>query len=303
MDLQRVLDAVARDIEPHRGEGRVATYIPALSRVDGSQFGMAAVSVDGQWAAAGAAHTPFSIQSISKVFTLTMAMRVMGDDLWERIGREPSGDPFNSLVQLEHEQGVPRNPFINAGAIAIADRVAGLSPDPKQAVLGFVGDLCDDPVAYDREVARSEAETGLRNRALANFIKSFGKLDHDVDGVLDLYFHQCSLAMSCLQLARSLGYLCRDGGHPLGRAPVVTARQARRINALMLTCGTYDAAGEFAFRVGLPCKSGVGGGIVAIVPDRMTLCAWSPGLDANGNSAVGLRALERFVEYTGLSVF
>lgn len=303
MNLQRVLDAVTRDVEPHRGEGAVATYIPALSRVDAQQFGIAAVSVDGQEAQAGDARTPFSIQSISKVFTLTMAMRAMGEGLWERIGREPSGDPFNSLVQLEHEHGVPRNPFINAGAIAIADRVAAQSSDPKASVLDFVSDLCDAPVAFDLEVARSEADTGLRNRALANFIKSFGKLDHDVEAVLDLYFHQCSLAMSCLQVARALGYLCRDGAHPRGRAPVVTAQQARRINALMLTCGTYDAAGEFAFRVGLPCKSGVGGGIVAIVPDHMTLCVWSPGLDSTGNSAVGLRALERFTDYTGLSIF
>lgn len=302
-NLQRALDAVARDVECHRGEGAVATYIPALSRVDPGHFGIAACTVDGQEAYAGDAEVPFSIQSISKVFTLTMAMRTLGDRLWERIGREPSGDPFNSLIQLEHEQGTPRNPFINAGAIAVADRLMGLAGDSKQAIVDFVSDICGGTVSFDREVARSEADTGLRNRAVANFIKSFGKLDHAVDDVLDLYFHQCSLSMSCLQLARALGYLCRDGAHPRGRQRVLTARQTRRINALMLTCGTYDAAGEFAFRVGLPCKSGVGGGIVAVVPDRLILCVWSPGLDATGNSAVGLRALERFIEHTGLSVF
>jgi glutaminase len=227
----------------------------------------------------------------------------LGDWLWQRIGREPSGDPFNSLVQLEHEQGVPRNPLINAGAIAVADRLVSACTDAKADILQMMSELCGEPIHYDEEVAASESATGFRNVAMANFMKSFGKIDNAVASVLDVYFHQCAIAMSCVQLARAASYLCADGRHPRGHASVISERQARRVNALMLTCGTYDAAGEFAFRIGLPCKSGVGGGIIAVLPDQLCLCVWSPGLGRSGNSLVGMRALESFVDKTGLSVF
>lgn len=307
MDFQQVLEDIVTDLRPRAGiEGAVASYIPALARVPADRFGIALRTCGGFEATAGDAFEPFSIQSISKLFTLTLAMQCVGEDeLWKRIGREPSGSAFNSLVQLETEQGVPRNPFINAGAIAVADRLLSHHGQAaKASVLGLLGDLCDEAIGFDEEVAESEARTGYRNRAMANFIKSFGKLDQDVDAVLDLYFHQCAVRMNCLQLARASGYLCRDGRHPLapGRS-VVTGRQARRLNSLMLTCGTYDAAGDFAFSIGLPCKSGVGGGIVAVVPDQLTLCVWSPALDATGNSRLGTEALEMFVARTGLSVF
>ncbi len=304
MDFQPLLDEIAAEIAPLLGQGgAVARYIPALARVDARQFGIALRTRDGQEASAGQGDTPFSVQSASKLFTLTLAMQRHGEALWERVGREPSGNPFNSLVQLEHEQGKPRNPFINAGAIAVADRLVS-DGDAKAALLDFMSQLAGEPVAFDEEVAASEAATGYRNYAMANFMKSFGKLDNDVETVLDMYFHQCALSMSCLQLARAAGYLCRDGVHPQAAGvPVVSERQARRINALMLTCGTYDAAGEFAFRIGLPCKSGVGGGIVAVVPDQLTLAVWSPALDATGNSLLGMKALELFVAKSGLSVF
>ncbi|WP_326536049.1 glutaminase [Pseudorhodoferax sp.] len=301
-----VLEGVHAALAEFRGtEGQVASYIPALARVDGRRFGLALVTADGQEAVAGDGAMPFSIQSISKVFTLTLAMQHLGEALWERIGREPSGTAFNSLVQLEFEQGRPRNPFINAGAIAVADRLVSLfGGRAKAELLALMTALAGEPIAFDEEVAASEAATGFRNLALANFMKSFGKLDNPVEQVLDLYFHQCALRMSSLQLARAGAYLSRDGHHPQwpGNA-VCTERQTRRINALMLTCGTYDAAGEFAYRIGLPCKSGVGGGILAVVPDRLTLVAWSPALDATGNSALGRQALEMFVARTGLSVF
>lgn len=303
MDFQPVLDDIVRELQPLLGqEGRVASYIPALARVPAAQLGIALRTHDGLEAAAGDSEVPFSIQSISKLFSLTLAMQRHGERLWQRIGREPSGDPFNSLVQLEHEAGVPRNPFINAGAIAVADRLLDQG-DAMATLQAMLSDLCGEPVAVDEEVARSEADTGFRNVALANFMKSFGKIDHDVSAVLDLYFRQCALRMSCRQLARASGYLCRDGAHPLGGPPVLTERQARRVNALMLTCGTYDAAGEFAYLIGLPCKSGVGGGIVAVVPDRLTLCVWSPALGPSGNSVLGMKALELFTARTGLSVF
>ena len=304
MDYQSVLDAIAEELRPQLGQdGRVASYIPALARVPAQQFGIALTTCDGIEASAGDAAVAFSIQSISKVFTLVLAMRAVGAALWDRIGREPSGNPFNSLVQLETEKGVPRNPFINAGAIAVADRLVSHFADPKAQILALMSGLCGEPVAFDEEVARSEAQTGFRNVALANFMKSFGKLDNDVATVLDIYFHQCSITMNCMQLARAAGFLCRDGVHPLGAGALVSPRQARRINALMLTCGTYDAAGEFAFLIGLPCKSGVGGGIIAVVPDKLSLCVWSPPLDDTGNSLLGRKALERFASRTGLSVF
>lgn len=303
MDFQLILDQINTELRPQLGQGgKVAGYIPALARVSPLQFGIALRTCAGETAAAGDSATPFSIQSMSKVFSLTLAIRSLGEKLWERIGREPSGSPFNSLVQLETERGIPRNPFINAGAIAVADRLVSLG-DAKAELLALLARLCGEPVPIDAEVARSEADTGFRNTALANFMKGFGTLDNDIATVLDVYFNQCALAMTCEQMACAAGYLCRDGRHPLAGTPVLNAAQTRRVNALMLTCGTYDAAGEFAFRIGLPCKSGVGGGIVAVVPDRLTLCVWSPALDGTGNSLLGRRALELFVEKTGLSVF
>ena len=304
LNHQALLDDITRTLRPRLGaEGSVASYIPALARVDPTRFGIALVTRDGEEAFAGDADERFSIQSISKLFTLTMALQRHGEALWTRIHREPSGNPFNSLVQLESESGVPRNPFINAGAIAVADRLLD-APGPKAKLLELLSGLCGEPVGFDDEVAASEAATGFRNVALANFMKSFGRIDHAVDDVLDLYFHQCSVAMSCRQLARASGFLCRDGAHPVaGRERVVGEREARRLNALMLTCGTYDAAGEFAYRIGLPCKSGVGGGIVAVVPDHLTLAVWSPAVDASGNSVLGTAALELFATRTGLSIF
>jgi len=307
MDFQALLDGIDRDLRPELGrEGRVASYIPALARVPAAQFGIALRTCAGEEAAAGDSAVPFSIQSVSKLFALTLAMRLLGDALWERIHREPSGNPFNSLLQLESEQGIPRNPFINAGAIAVADRLLSvLGGGAKASLLEMLSSLAGEAIDFDAEVAASEATTGFRNVALGNFMKSFGKIDNDVDAVLDFYFHQCALRMSCRQLAKAAGYLCRDGAHPVAGdgSPVVSERQARRLNALMLTCGTYDAAGEFAFRIGLPCKSGVGGGIVAVVPDQLTLCVWSPAVDESGNSVLGTRALELFASRSGLSIF
>ncbi len=310
MDFQSILDDITatlkEDLRTHGHGGQVAQYIPALARVPAHHIGMALRTCDGQEAVAGDGALPFSIQSISKVFTLTLAMRQMSEQaLWSRIGREPSGTAFNSLVQLEFEHGTPRNPFINAGAIAVADRLVDLYGNAACAELSaFLSDLAGEPIGYDEEVAASEAATGYRNQALANFMKSFGRIDYPVHTVLDLYFHQCALSMSCLQLARAACYLCRDGAHPLATgAAIMTERQARRINSLMLTCGTYDAAGEFAYRIGLPCKSGVGGGILAVVPDKLTLVVWSPALDDTGNSVLGQKALELFTRRTGLSIF
>lgn len=303
MQFQPLLEEIIATLRPELGRaGEVASYIPALARVPAAQLGIALRTREGEEAHAGDSTTPFSIQSISKLFTLALGMRQLGEALWERIGREPSGNAFNSLVQLESEQGLPRNPFINAGAIAVTDRLVSVL-DAKAGLLALLSSLCGEPVHFDEEVAASEAATGFRNVALANFMKSFGRIDNDVGAVLDVYFHACAIRMSCLQLARAAAFLCKDGAHPFAGPRLLTERQTRRVNALMLTCGTYDAAGEFAFRIGLPCKSGVGGGIVAVVPDRLTLCVWSPALEPSGNSMLGMKALELFTARTGLSIF
>ncbi|MGE0650577.1 MAG: glutaminase [Alphaproteobacteria bacterium] len=303
MDYQAVIDGIAEEVRPLFARGRVADYIPALAAVPRDRFAMAVLAGDGTLATTGAAEEPFSIQSISKVFTLTLALRHVGEKLWKRVGREPSGSAFNSLVQLEYEHGIPRNPFINAGAHVVTDALMQVRPYARDSLLDFVRELSGNPaVAYDETVARSEAATGFRNRALANFLKAEGNLTGDVDAVLDVYFHQCALAMSCVDLVRAVAFLAR-GGRGADGARVVSAGQAKRINALMQTCGTYDAAGEMAFRLGIPAKSGVGGGIVGVVPGKLSIAVWSPPLDKAGNSLAGVRALELFTGRTGLTVF
>lgn len=305
-ELAELLGAVRKDIEPHFGSGRVADYIPALARVDPRQFGLAIVTCEGQTAAVGDASVGFSIQSVSKVFTLTMALSRIGEALWQRVGREPSGSPFNSIVQLEREQGIPRNPLINAGALVVTDAIlAGRKPATAIAeIRDFLRGLAADPrVSIDREVARSEAETGFRNASLANFIRAFGNIGNPVAAVLDTYFHQCALRMNCVQLARAGLFLANDGIDPLTGQRVLETEGVRRINAIMMTCGHYDASGDFAFHVGLPGKSGVGGGILAIAPHLASIAVWSPGLNAAGNSLVGALALESLSRRTGWSVF
>jgi glutaminase len=305
-DIPAILTRIADEMAAMPDKGAPADYIPALARVSPDRFGMAAVLADGSVHVAGDADEAFSIQSVSKVFTLTMALQSHGDELWRRVGREPSGSAFNSIVQLENEHGIPRNPFINAGAIVVSDVVL----NEKEArvaigdVLRFVRMLAsDDGINIDNEVANSEADTGFRNVALANYMKSFGNMDPYVEGALKLYFHQCALALSCRQLAMAGRYLMHDGRHPTSGEAIVSPVLARRINALMLMCGHYDGSGEFAFRVGIPGKSGVGGGIMAIVPGKASIAVWAPGLNARGNSKLGTRALERLAEATGWSVF
>ena len=305
-DLDEIVALVQRDMQSHLGRGRVADYIPALARVDPNRFGIAVIACDGRMASAGDALEAFSIQSISKVFTLTMALEALGGDLWKRVGREPSGSPFNSIVQLEHEKGIPRNPLINAGALVVSDALlAGGEPAALiDRIVDFLRLQSDDPtVTVDPEVARSEAETGFRNASLANFLRANANLNSAVEDVLRVYFNQCAISMNCVQLARAGLYLAHGGHDPISGARVTTAVRARRINAVMMTCGHYDASGEFAFRVGLPGKSGVGGGILAIAPGQASVAVWSPGLNAAGNSYVGQMALERLSALAGWSVF
>lgn len=304
-ELRNLVEQVWRETLPRLGEGQVADYIPQLAKVDARKLGIAVATVDGELISCGDAEELFSIQSISKVFTLTLALGKVGDALWERVGREPTGTAFNSIIQLEHEHGIPRNPFINAGAIVVADLVLA-GHQPREAIghiLHFVRFLAaDETIAVDPAVARSETEYGDRNRALASYMRAFGNLLHPVDLTLGVYFHHCAISMSCQQLARS-GLFLANGGLLVTGESVVSLRRARRINALMLTCGQYDGSGDFAYRVGLPSKSGVGGGILAIVPGYASVAVWSPGLNVQGNSLVGTLVLERLAAVGGWSVF
>lgn len=303
VDYVALLQTIAAEVAELAPDGEVADYIPALARVAPEQFGIAVATVDGRVYRAGAADTPFSIQSISKLFALALALRREGEALWRRVGREPSGTPFNSLVLLERERGIPRNPFVNAGALVVTDVLCQRFLQPERAVLEFVHRLLGRTgVSIDTDVARSERRHSDRNAAIAHFMRSFGNLHGDVGAVLDTYCAQCAIAMSCAELAEAALFLAADGCQP-GGARILEAPDARRLNALMLTCGAYDAAGDFAFRIGLPTKTGVGGGILAIVPGRMSLCAWSPRLDATGNSTAAAAALERFAAAAGVSIF
>ncbi len=305
-DLQTVLDEIAADLKTTTERGKVASYIPELAKVDPGHFGIAVLTPDGTLHAAGDADTAFSIQSISKVFTLTLALGQVGDTLWNRVGREPSGNPFNSIVQLEYEHGIPRNPLINAGALVVTDVIlAGYKPrEAIGLILRFMRALADDDsIAIDHGVARSEEETGFRNRALANYMKAYDNIRHPVEMTTGVYFHQCAIAMNCRQLAVAGSFLAGQGRHPLTGNKVVSAERARRINALMLTCGHYDGSGDFAFKVGIPGKSGVGGGILAIVPGKASIAVWSPGLNQVGNSLLGSRALERLAKAMDWSIF
>jgi len=304
--LDDVVTEIAEEMRQRTDRGDVATYIPELARGDVQAFGLAVVDANGNVIAGGDSELPFSIQSISKVFTLTLALGKAGDRVWRRVGREPSGSPFNSVIQLEYEKGIPRNPFINAGAIAVTDLILS-GHKPREAlgeILRFMQFLADDPsIAIDEAVAASELRTGFRNIALANYMKSFGVLDNPVDYTLGVYFHHCAIAMSCRQLAVAGRFLAHNGLNPTTGMRVVQPERARRINAVMLTCGHYDGSGEFAYRVGLPGKSGVGGGILAIAPGKASVCVWSPGLDASGNSHLGRIALEALSKRMGWSIF
>ena len=305
-DIDSVVREIAEEMLARPDRGHVATYIPELARVDNKAFGMAVITADGHVAVGGDSDMLFSIQSISKVFTLTLALGMIGDRIWRRVGREPSGNAFNSIVQLELEKGVPRNPFINAGAIAVTDVILS-GHKPREAlgeILRFMQFLSEDSSIFiDNAVAESEKRTGFRNAALANLMQSFGVLDNPVDYTLGVYFHHCAIAMSCRQLAMAGRFLAHSGRNPTTGYSVVSPERARRINALMLTCGHYDGSGEFAYRVGLPGKSGVGGGILAIAPGEASIAVWAPGLDEAGNSHLGRIALEKLAKRMQWSIF
>lgn len=303
MNFEKILNQVYKESKLQPKIGEIATYIPELANVNPDKFGISLTTLQGENFSVGDSDERFSIQSISKALSLTLAFSILGENIWKRVGVEPSGNPFNSLVQLEYEKGIPRNPFINAGALVIADILISYLKNPKQDFLNFIRKTSGIPtIDFDLKVAQSEKRTGYRNTALANFLKSFGNIENDVDEVLDFYFYQCSLVMSCQELTRAF-YFFANQGRTISGEQILNQSQVKRMNALMQTCGFYDESGEFTYRVGLPGKSGVGGGIVALLPNQFIVSSWSPRLNVNGNSELGMYALEALTTKTGLSIF
>lgn len=303
-DLSGVVGSLYREFYPRRGCGQAASYIPALAGVSVEQFGVAVQPVGGEVIAFGDARVGFTIQSISKLFAFVLAFRGRGEALWHRVSKEPSGMSFNSLTQIEAHQGIPSNPFINAGAMVVVDMLLSDYVDPLDEVCSFIGALVGiGTVGYDEEVYRSEQEFGNRNAALCYLMKSFGNIENEVSRVLSLYFKLCSIRLCCVELAQAVQFLAGQGVNPLSGERVLSESQTKRTNALLLTSGMYNEAGDFAFRVGMPAKSGVGGGIVGLIPGSLTIVTWSPGLNAIGNPMLGMDFMEAFTTRTGLSIF
>lgn len=303
-DYQKLFRDIASEFKAGDDLGEVASYISELSNVDPKKLGIHLTTVEKVHHSFGDSNEMFSIQSIAKVLSLTLALKIMGKKLWSRVGVEPSGSAFNSLVQLEYERGIPRNPFINAGAIVICDILVSSLKNPKKKLLEFIRKTSGIPtIEYSSRIAESEVLTGYRNYALANLMKAFGNIHNDVDPVLDLYFHLCSIEMTCKELTQAFLFLAAGGVNPMTNETVITLERTKRINSIMLMCGFYDEAGEFAFRTGLPGKSGVGGGIVAVHPGEFCIAVWSPKLNANGNSYKGMKILEAFTTKTKTSIF
>lgn len=301
--FDKVLQDIYTESKSQPKIGEIANYIPELANVNPDKFGIYLTSISGEEFGIGDVHERFSIQSVSKALSVALAYSLLGEKIWERVGVEPSGNPFNSLVQLEYEKGIPRNPFINAGALVIADMLITELKNPKKDFLGFIRNCSGiADINFDYKVAQSEKDTGFRNAALANFLKSFGNINNDVDEVLDFYFHQCSIAMSCSELTKTFFFFANQGLTSSDEL-ILNQSQVKRMNALMQTCGFYDESGEFTYRVGLPGKSGVGGGIVALLPKQFIVSTWSPRLNSNGNSELGMYALEQLTTKTGMSIF
>lgn len=304
MDLKKVIEEIFEKVNNMEEKGALAAYIPELANVNSRNFGVHISTISQINFGLGDFNEKFSIQSISKVLSLCLAYKIVGEPIWNRLGVEPSGTGFNSLIQLENDNGIPRNPFINAGALVISDILLSNLKKPKEDLLSFIRSLSDNPdVNYSTKISSSERSIGYRNVALCNFIKSFGNIENEPNEVLDFYFNLCSIELSCEDLSKLFLFLANKGKTPHNNQQILPNGQSQRINALMQTCGFYDESGEFAFKVGLPGKSGVGGGIIAILPGQYAIAVWSPPLNKKGNSYKGMQFLEGFTTLSGVSIF
>ncbi len=305
--MQSLLDDAIKYGSKYTAQGKSASYIPELSKVNPKQLGVVTVNIDGECWYSGDYQSNFTIQSISKVATLILAVMDRGEEyVFSKVGMEPTGDRFNSIIKLETMRTAkPFNPLINAGAIAVTSMIAGQNTEDKlNRLIGFVKGLChNNKIWFDEEVYKSESATGYRNRALANFMKDAGIIEGDVEEVLDLYFKQCSIKVNAVDIAMMGAVLAGDGVSPITGDKLMPRSIARLVKTFMVTCGMYDASGEFAVRVGLPAKSGVGGGIMATVPGRMGIGVFGPALDDKGNSAGGIKVLEYISNKLDLSIF
>ena len=301
--LAHLLDDIRDHVRPAFGRGKVAHYIPELATIAPTKFGMAVATRDGEVISTGDCDEPFSLQSITKLFALMLALNRGGDEIWMRVGKEPSGTPFNHLAILEAENGAPRNPFVNAGALAVTDYLMGKTADVAILMASYIRLAAGSADgAVNEAVAVSEIATAYTNRAIANILRIHETIDHEPDAVVDAYCRQCALEFSVRDLARAALPLAARGYSPFSGETIMAPRLVRRVNAVMMTCGMYESTGSFAYRVGLPAKSGVGGGIVAVAPGQGAVAVWSPELDRAGNSLVGTIALELFAQNSGWSI-
>ncbi|NRT15403.1 glutaminase [Flavobacterium sp. 28A] len=303
MNYLKILEEITLELKSYTTVGQVTNTIPELAKINPDKFGIHLTTIEGDDFGIGDSQERFSIQSVSKALTVALAFSFLGEKIWKRVGVEPSGTAFNSLIQLEYEKGIPRNPFINAGAIVIADMLVSCLENPKDDFLRFIRLISGNPnIDFNLSVAQSEKDTRFRNAALGNFLKSFGNIENDVDEVLDFYFHQCSIEMNCVELANAFFFFANEGKTRDGKS-ILTTSQVKRLNAIMQTCGFYDESGEFTYKVGLPGKSGIGGGIVALYPKNFVVATWSPKLNKKGNSELGMHALELLTTKTEMSIF
>lgn len=305
--MNNLLKSIIDNNLKYTEQGKVASYIPELSKANPSDLGIYVTTLDGKEFFAGEFDKKFSIQSISKVISLMLAILQNGTrTVFSKVGMEPTGDSFNSIVSLEVKNPQkPFNPMINAGAIATTALITGNSSEEKlEKLLEFTRKITGNPdITYNNEVYLSEKATGNRNRALAYFMKSSGLIEGDVEEILDLYFRQCAIEGTCKDIARIGAMLANDGILPWSGERVISREVSRIVKTIMVTCGMYDASGEFAVHIGIPAKSGVGGGIMASVPRRMGIGVFGPSLDTKGNSIAGIQVLQELSHELDLSIF
>lgn len=303
-ELQVLLEALHQTYQ-QQDAGKLACYIPELCKADPNWFAISIMTVDGQTFEVGDCQQTFTIQSISKVFVYGMALADHGRDaLLAKVGVEPTGDPFNSLIRLDEDSKRPDNPMINAGAIATTSLIKGTGPtDRLNRLLRMFRRYVGHEVFIDMPVFMSERDTGHRNRAMAHLMLNFGMIDKNIDEALDLYFQQCSVLVNCHDLAVMAATLAHKGINPLTQEQAIEPGYVKDILSVMYTCGMYDFAGEWAYKVGLPAKSGVSGGIMAVVPNLAGIAVFSPLLDEYGNSIRGRQVLEALSQELGLHLF